>query len=858
MGSLCTEGNVVITSARNDDPGAPAATAGTSHPQRRPAKRLDQLDHVPALDGLRGIAVAAVLLYHNDFGWARGGFLGVSAFFTLSGFLITTRLLQTHHTQGSIGYVDFLRRRFRRLLPAAVVTLALILIVALLHGWTIAQRSGLRAELPASLLDVANWQLAFSSRSYAALFSDPSPVHHFWSLAIEEQFYFVFPLVLAVLLRVIGRRRTRLALALGAGAVASAVWGAYLSTRVDLDRVYLGTDTRMAELLVGSVLAVLLFQRHRRGGRAAEATFTGLSVVAAAGLVLAWHQVSLGSLDLYQGGLLAHAAAIAVLIAAAVRVGPVAKVLSLPPLVALGRISYGVYLLHWPIYLLLTPERLAMTAGAAAVVRIGAALIAAVVMFYAVEQPVRLRRGAVGARIGPVVLAVVAVAMLVATPLSLPHHDSAGASTRFEGGIPDPPDSHDPGDSPGRSEPADAGGVTVTVTPVLEPYRIEIVGDSVAHGLALEMYRHSDPTKVQIIDGTSGACGTIREGKSLIITEWVPYRPLCVDWQGRLERYRPDAVLVMRTLADLSDHLIDGKALAPGSAAYARRWSQQYGADLQQVIDSGATVIAGAPTRVLSTYGGSASSPARFTALTSLVRSVAASKSVTVLDLQGVLDHLGIVTRVDGIHLSEADNATVAAAVLPTLLDAAKARRTAEAATGGSSGPGTGANGNGNDGSVTRPTLVIGPESVRPVIAELQAKGVNLTDGLADCPLDDQRQTPQCGGWRQHVSDWANAPGTGTIVVFPFDDRKIWGVDPLEVINATDAWLTGLSGPDVAIRLMPRAESLLAPPSEQSRAMNQHFDLLQRITNTRTIDVPIPSAPAQWSDAIITALLTPQ
>src|SRR5467141_2308611 len=162
---------------------APFVNAGA-----RGGSRLD------ALDGLRGLAVAAVLLYHSQFGFARGGYLGVSLFFTLSGFLITSLLLTQAREQHRVQLGRFWARRARRLLPAATLALAGVL----LYGATIAsgdQLRYLRVDVLATLGYVANWRFYFSGQSYARLFASPSPVLHFWSLAIEEQFYLVFPLL---------------------------------------------------------------------------------------------------------------------------------------------------------------------------------------------------------------------------------------------------------------------------------------------------------------------------------------------------------------------------------------------------------------------------------------------------------------------------------------------------------------------------------------------------------------------------------------------------------------------------------------------------------------------------------------
>src|SRR5262245_51483447 len=224
---------------------------------------------VPALDGLRALAVAAVLLFHSQFSWARGGFLGVSAFFTLSGFLITSLLL--HDRLGSTrGHLrSFWARRARRLLPAAIVTLFGVTMFAATVATT-DQLRVLRGDVFAALGYVANWRFYLSGQSYGELFRAPSPVLHFWSLAIEEQFYVVFPLVVAGTLWLVRRRselrrRQVLGALLIVGIAASVIASRVLYAHDGSTRAYYGTDTRAAELLVGALLAVIVAGRITPG-----------------------------------------------------------------------------------------------------------------------------------------------------------------------------------------------------------------------------------------------------------------------------------------------------------------------------------------------------------------------------------------------------------------------------------------------------------------------------------------------------------------------------------------------------------------------------------------------------------------
>ena len=189
-----------------------------------------RLDHNPALDGLRGLAVVAVLCYHAGFSWAKGGWLGVSVFFTLSGYLITSLLLREWANHGRIALGAFWSRRARRLLPAALATLAGVSALAPVLS-SANQLHHLRLDVVASVAYVANWRFLFAHQSYADLFSAPSPVQHFWSLAVEEQFYVTYPLALYAALRAGGRRL--LAAVLATGAVASLLWSLHLHASVN-------------------------------------------------------------------------------------------------------------------------------------------------------------------------------------------------------------------------------------------------------------------------------------------------------------------------------------------------------------------------------------------------------------------------------------------------------------------------------------------------------------------------------------------------------------------------------------------------------------------------------------------------
>jgi len=403
------------------------ATTPTSHGSQQ-IDHGHRMPHLPALDGLRGLAVIGVLLFHSGFGWAKGGFLGVSTFFTLSGFLITNILVREWDASGSIRLGGFWTRRFRRLLPAAVVTIALTGLVFWRLG-TPEQVQNLRLDMLGSLGYGANWRFYFAGTSYGSLFASPSPLQHFWSLAIEEQFYVFFPPIVIVLMRLGGRRL--LASIVGFATIGSVAL--CLVLRDNSDRVYYGTDTRAAELLFGVTLAIWWSGRSTVEPRRLRSETTDRSMfVDAAGLAallvmfFAWCRVSETSLWLAKGGFPLYALGTTVIIYAGTRRGAVTRLLSVPALRWAGLISYGLYLYHWPVFLVLSESRTGWHPWPLFGLRMLVTVAMACVSYFVLEMPVRRSRlfttgrAALTAGVGAaLVVAIVAVAVTLNPPASI-------------------------------------------------------------------------------------------------------------------------------------------------------------------------------------------------------------------------------------------------------------------------------------------------------------------------------------------------------------------------------------------------------------------------------------------------------
>lgn len=621
-----------------------------------------RIPYEPALDGLRGIAVLAVVLYHGGVTWASGGYLGVDAFFVLSGYLITSLLLAEWHDTGTIALVSFWARRARRLLPAVFVLLVGIAAYsALVAPPDVLEQ--LRADGVSTLFYVMNWRLIASSQSYFDQFF-ASPLRHMWSLAIEEQYYLVWPLITLAVLRWRRSAMVLLKVCLVLAALSAAVMVVLYDPAVDPSRLYYGTDTRAQSLLLGSALAAALAAGLRFRSLASRRAVVNAATVLT--LVLAWAWTGLAPFGLppssgllYRGGFTLLAAAVCLVILACTQVGnnPIRRALSFEPLRRLGLISYGVYLFHWPIFAWLDAERTGLPAGGLRLLalRLAVTLAVALASYFLVEKPIR--EGALR-RVLPVSLQAWLLPISFVAVLSLILVTTAGARAS----IPTPAN-FDPAARPPPSLSA-AGDAE-------ETSKVLLVGDSVAYTLG-----------VGFEGEVSAEQGLLVWNQSVLFCELVPgphrengevkaASDTCVnweaDWRRAVELFQPDVSLLQIGAWEIFDREIDGEWVAFGTPEY----DAVLVPTLQRIVD--ALSSQGAPVVVVTTPNferddgtsteWTQNDTRRTDHFNDLLRGLAAANPTTVrlIDLGGYLcpenecrDEIdGVAMRPDGLHFGK-------------------------------------------------------------------------------------------------------------------------------------------------------------------------------------------------------------
>ena len=634
--------------------------------------------YYPALDGLRAAAVVAVMLYHGGVGWARGGYLGVDVFFVLSGFLITGLLVAEWDQWGDIDLARFWARRARRLLPALLVMLAVVSLLGPVL-WSAGQRQRLGGDGLSALTYVANWRFVFSHQSYFANFAGPSPLQHTWSLAVEEQWYLLWPPLLLVLLRVSRRRHWRrrwpIAAVAAAGVAASAALMAVLShPGVDPSRAYYGTDTRAQALLVGAFLALVMSGRRRAPTRAARAALGALGTAGAAVLVGLLLTAGDNTAWMYRGGFtLAAVAAAGVVAAATLPGGPVTAMLTGRLRCWTGRASYGLYLWHWPVFLAVTPARTGVQGIELLAVRLAVTAALAAASLRWVETPIRaggwrwLGGWAVPAS-GVVAVSVAAglVAVSLATPAAAALPAASTASTAAASNAATAPNAANAASAP-RAATAGTGP------------RVLVLGDSTAFTLAYYWHPGATSPPLAVTSAAVLGCG-LATGPGYVGSTDLGDNPACDRWPARwsqaITASRPQVAVIEVGAWDVLDRKVGGRILRVGTSAYARYLRGQLDTGLALLARAHAVVVLldvpcyHEPTlAVAGDTSAERDDPRRVAAVNQVLAQAAAAdpSHVKLIGLSGLLcpggrDQPlidGAKVRVDGVHYTEAGSLVV-------------------------------------------------------------------------------------------------------------------------------------------------------------------------------------------------------
>ncbi len=653
--------------------------AGTSH----------RLAYQPALDGLRALAVIAVVLFHAGTPGFGGGYLGVSVFFTLSGYLITTLLVREHEASGTIGFGAFYGRRIRRLAPASMATLAAIVALSALTD-VFDGVVGLRDQVVGALLQISNWVLLAGDTSYQDLLAQGSgavsPLEHFWSLAIEEQFYWIWPPLVLTLLTLV-RTPTRRLWVVGLLTAASMIAAPVIAHVWGPDAAYWATPSRLGEILVGAFLAFVL------RSAAVPGRVSVLAPVCLGALTIGVVVFPTSSGPAYDGLLPLVAVVSGGLILGLQVDSPLRRALSCRPLVAIGLLSYGIYLVHWPVFVVVDSDRTGLAGPALTAVRLLITGVIAVGSHYVIERPIRLRRRSpTRITIAATVMAsvaILAVAMSAMSPGPVDYWQLATATVeaaRIDVG-PTPPlvDASPritvaPVQAPVATrgeEDSFASAIamvvaTAAVPPAAvpaRPIRIVVTGDSTGEALGTGVVRwaaaHPDIAQAEV--HAALGCGFVPGGDRRWGDEIVSMRS-CDGWVDdqlypAVERTRPDVVVVMTSTWDIIDRRWDGEQLlTPNDAEYRLRLVGAYTRLVDDLTARGAArvVFVNEPVPNVwwdGTTDGEAD-PARHAVLAEVYREIAASRpsAARVVDLASWFSGVGGDSdrdaRPDGIHLA--------------------------------------------------------------------------------------------------------------------------------------------------------------------------------------------------------------
>ena len=645
---------------------------------------------------MRGIAVLLVLCFHFKLGPFHGGFVGVTVFFTLSGYLICSRTLTEIGRSGRFGVLDFFERRVRRLAPAAILCILAVVIFANLIG-TREQHASVPGDALAALANVANWRFLVHGTSYTDLFAAPSPLNHFWSLAIEEQFYLVFPLVVWLVLKLPVRFRAATVAVIVSLALE---WSVHASSSADnFNRFYYGTDARMAEILVGVILALALGYWRISVPRPAGGQRFGITVLAAAALVFI-----VGGAMLYRNGGSAyqHGGAFFIALATAALIigglegsNGIAALCSIRPLIWVGKVSYGAYLYHWPIFALSGKHWGPLHGTWLGLAQLTLSLGLAGLSFRYLEQPIQRRRWLPDRR--PLLRTWMrALAGVAAVTIAFGLLTPARGNSRFATA------------STGLQIPAATkikpGAVIPRTASAVRPLRVLVTGDSTARVMAnaLIEYQNAHPKALQVLDLSLPGCPITPVDRIRNYSGEVGQNvSLCGGWRKtfapQIDAFKPDVSAVFlsvmeqtdqRTLSSNWDNLLD--------PTYRVHQENEFSALVKLLTATGAPVVwANAPfIKFQQDLPWVSDNPQRTNVLNQMYTQLAATHSnVHLIDYAAHLNRPGGVVdtsiRPDGIHMTDAAASKLAQTWLIPLLDAYKpsSKPGAQPSTGPSAQP---------------------------------------------------------------------------------------------------------------------------------------------------------------------------
>ncbi len=560
-----------------------------------------RLTYLPALDGLRGAAVAVVVAFHAH--WLIGGYLGVDLFFVLSGFLITRLLLNEYGNSSRIDLVEFWKRRARRLLPALLVVVAFAAIAERYRG-SLDGPAGGRRDVVGALTYSTNWLRLSSGAGYWRQFGDPAVLDHTWSLAIEEQFYVVWPLLVFALLRLVRSNVGRIG-ALAVASVGLGFWSLRLfSTTSDASRVYMGTDTRAVALLLGATVAAIAHWRPRQSN-GATLQFVGLASFAVLAIMMA--RMRGDALITYEGGLVACslAGALVVAVAAVERPAHVFRVFTTLPLRWLGQRSYGIYLWHWPIMVGLDVAGAPNSATWRRVAAIAATLIVSEVSYRFIEQPIRkdgLRAFHRPLRTAGVGFAMAAIAMLVV--FVPPLHTTTAAQVPLPTAALPTATTAPTGPTASTAPTGSTSTLPVSLSFPMQALpdgrapRVMFVGDSVGWYLAIQAGNESDRLGIDVSNEAHPECPLTdaplsrraKEGAVPLVFGADCYEAVR-NYRDTVAREQPDVVIMVFGASFLSENEIaPGEWRAPCTVPFDNWLKDQIRKSADALSSSGATV----------------------------------------------------------------------------------------------------------------------------------------------------------------------------------------------------------------------------------------------------------------------------